>query len=456
MASPRPRQIGNGTYLYTYDPINRLVAVRNKSTNVLMAQYFYDSAGERAAAITYNASGTATAYTQYLRSGATVIDEKTWALPGYIVTEEKTYIGVGGAMAVTRQTGGGTTTYSYYATDHLGTVRCTLTTDSNGTEQSRTFHDFEPFGLEIPVKDTTSTNTHRFTGQEGDSQTGNDYMHFRFYGSVMGRFYRPDNVMGSATNPQDWNLYSYVHGNPVNLNDPTGHWCSSAPPSPPERYIPGVSWQDYEPTLDEYLWGGAASSENVVYLVISKGSSIVARTEVSANHTITVDLNLIVDSNMTPEQRSAALAKFSKQLNDANKIWGKLGIHVTAGTPTVAPILDSTGNDFNATVAAKGKINVFVTNDLSMPEDAGGKMVCAHTYAILMLQDRTGTGTLTHELGHAFGVRGRDEGGDFMLGIVAHYYYEAKLDLIIAHLRLWGSIRLAQADDLRAGASEWQ
>jgi len=83
-------------------------------------------------------------------------------------------------------------------------------------------------------------------------------------------------------------------------------------------------------------------------------------------------------------------------------------------------------------------------------------MVCAHTYAILMLQDRTGTGTLTHELGHAFGVRGRDEGGDFMLGIVAHYYYEAKLDLIIAHLRLWGSIRLAQADDLRAGASEWQ
>ena len=223
MASPRPRQIGNGTYLYTYDPFNRLVAVWDKSTNTLMAQYFYDSAGERAAAITYNASGTATAYTQYLRSGAAVIDEKTWALPGYTVTEKRTYITVGGAMAVTRQTGGGTTSYSYYATDHLGTVRCTLTTDSNGVEQSRTFHDFEPFGLEIPVRDTASTNTHRFTGQERDLATGNDYMHFRFYGSVMGRFYRPDNVMGSATNPQDWNLYSYVHGNPLNFNDPTGH-----------------------------------------------------------------------------------------------------------------------------------------------------------------------------------------------------------------------------------------
>ncbi len=126
-------------------------------------------------------------------------------------------------MAVTRQTGGGTTTYSYYATDHLGTVRCTLTTDSNGVEQSRTFHDFEPFGLEIPVKDTTSTNTHRFTGQERDPATGNDYMHFRFYGSVMGRFYKPDKGADQHLyEPQTWNLYSYVFDRPVTANDPNG------------------------------------------------------------------------------------------------------------------------------------------------------------------------------------------------------------------------------------------
>jgi RHS repeat-associated protein len=45
----------------------------------------------------------------------------------------------------------------------------------------------------------------------------------------MGRFLSPDNIPGTPLNPQSFNLYAYVHGNPVNYNDPTGHWAGGLP-----------------------------------------------------------------------------------------------------------------------------------------------------------------------------------------------------------------------------------
>jgi len=94
-------------------------------------------------------------------------------------------------------------------------------------EEKRQFnatHDYEPFGVELePFGNDTTNDKYRFTGQERDTHTNFDYMHFRYYASSMGRFMKPDNVTGSPLNPQNWNLYSYVRGNPLIYIDYRGY-----------------------------------------------------------------------------------------------------------------------------------------------------------------------------------------------------------------------------------------
>ena len=107
----------------------------------------------------------------------------------------------------------------YYVTDHLGSPRVVL----DAQRQVLDRHDYEPFGVELTPFTDQADLTHRFTGHERDLQTGYDYMHYRFYGSNMGRFLKPDSVVANAADPQSWNLYAYVRNNPANLNDPTGH-----------------------------------------------------------------------------------------------------------------------------------------------------------------------------------------------------------------------------------------
>jgi RHS repeat-associated protein len=110
--------------------------------------------------------------------------------------------------------------FHFYITDHLGSVRAIL--DSSGNIKST--HDFEPYGVELQPLSNESTNfKYKYTGQERDNSTNLDYMHFRYYTSTMGRFLKPDSLIPNPANPQSWNLYYYVNGNPVMFNDPSGH-----------------------------------------------------------------------------------------------------------------------------------------------------------------------------------------------------------------------------------------
>ena len=73
----------------------------------------------------------------------------------------------------------------------------------------------------------------KFATYTRDSATGNDYADQRYYTSVLGRFMTPDRYESRSggpadpLNPKTWNRYSYVVGDPINLNDPSGRYqCS--------------------------------------------------------------------------------------------------------------------------------------------------------------------------------------------------------------------------------------
>jgi RHS repeat-associated protein len=128
----------------------------------------------------------------------------------------------------------------YVSVDHLGSTR--LVTDSAGNVTQR--YDYLPFGEEIPAGLGGRTTTMgyeanpagapdgfnpKFTGQVRDVESGLDYFNARYYSPEQGRFVSadPGNAGSDRSDPQTWNGYAYVGGNPLALTDPSGEsWLS--------------------------------------------------------------------------------------------------------------------------------------------------------------------------------------------------------------------------------------
>ena len=167
-----------------------------------------------------------------------------------------TYVYDGEGQRVMKQTSAGTTTYVYDAVGNLaaeyntvaaasacGTPTCYVTvdqlgstrvvTDSSGNVTQR--YDYLPFGEEIPAGTDGRTTAMgyqspgdgfnpKFTGQVRDVESGLDYFNARYYSPEQGRFVSvdPQNAGSDPTNPQTWNGYAYVGGNPMAYTDPSG------------------------------------------------------------------------------------------------------------------------------------------------------------------------------------------------------------------------------------------
>jgi RHS repeat-associated protein len=125
----------------------------------------------------------------------------------------------------------------YNFSDHLNSS--SVTTDANG--HITNLIDYYPYGTDrVNVQSSLYANSHKFTDQEKDNESGLYYFDARYFSPELGKFIQSDpmalylvneqqlkNKLGKElweilSNPIALNAYAYANGNPVIYVDPNG------------------------------------------------------------------------------------------------------------------------------------------------------------------------------------------------------------------------------------------
>ncbi|MAY39865.1 FG-GAP-like repeat-containing protein [Spongiibacter sp.] len=230
-------QAGNTTYQYdangnmvrdssgrkiAYTTFDKAYRMERGSTQVSFA---YDTSRKRYLRTDTDSAGTQT--TLYIGSVEKITHKdgsKQW----------KRYIG-GNLMILQDVSGAGAITQShtrYLLKDHLGSLQYIL--DAGGfVVQSLGFdpwgdrlNSFQNEGSKPWATDLYNIleTTRGFTGHEMVDGLDIVHMNGRIYDSRIGRFLQADIIIDGANNTQGYNRYSYVHNNPLNATDPSGHF----------------------------------------------------------------------------------------------------------------------------------------------------------------------------------------------------------------------------------------
>ena len=198
ITAPAPYSIAAATY----DPANLPLSITRSGATT---NYRYDDSGER---ITKQV-GTGNTDV-YLREGATTVGVFTVNSSGTVVSSYFNLVWE--SRVVGRQPSTGSR--DYYHFDILGSTRA-VTQAATIVES----HDYDPWGLEMPMRGMGSGTKEAFGGKEQDAETGLDYFGARYYMSAIGRWGATD---PSATKDPEWSPYDYVRDNPALAVDPDG------------------------------------------------------------------------------------------------------------------------------------------------------------------------------------------------------------------------------------------
>jgi RHS repeat-associated protein len=108
-----------------------------------------------------------------------------------------------------------------------------MVTDSHGKIVLR--NSYTPYGEKIESDgESDSTETTLFSSSELRGYTGHKEaadselidMNARLYDPVIARFISPDTMVAHPDMIQSYNRYTYVYGNPLKYNDPSGHFAN--------------------------------------------------------------------------------------------------------------------------------------------------------------------------------------------------------------------------------------
>jgi RHS repeat-associated protein len=193
--------LNDGVNTYTYNAADRLTQFTNGSADTIT--YAYNGVGNR---YRQTVNGVQTDYLLDLNGMSQVLGEftpgsETWYLMGMDVLGQQ-------------QNG----SWSYFNHDGLGSVR--QVTNANGDVTYAA--GYEPYGSLLEYAGASNTPF----GYAGEYTDSNDLINLRarYYNSDLGRFLTRDPFGGILTMPASLNGYSYVHGNPINLTDPSGRF----------------------------------------------------------------------------------------------------------------------------------------------------------------------------------------------------------------------------------------
>ncbi len=113
---------------------------------------------------------------------------------------------------------------SYLSQDHLGSNR--LETFPGGSPAPNR-NDYDAYGRPVTTANSTIRNGKAYIGETYDAETGLQYLHARYYDSLLGRFLSPD-TWDPTLAGVDINRYAYALNDPINLSDPLGHDADDA------------------------------------------------------------------------------------------------------------------------------------------------------------------------------------------------------------------------------------